>query len=243
MSTYLTLRLTRRVAKIVFDGTGIRFGTGVFHIAKTNTFEPPCKIMPSADFKSPIHMGAFSATNGETQEGIVFGAKIGRYCSIAKHAKIGLLQHPPYWIGTSTRFYNPYECDWHKFVGKMVKSYDFQSQKFTEVGNDVWLGNDVALMTGVKIGDGQSLLQGRLSQRTFRRMQSSVAFLLESLSIASLKRLLKSSWICGGGDMTWQTLVKLTGEMSTRRFETSSKSSKIIQKSSLTPLHLSLQRN
>lgn len=162
MGAYITLRLTKRVAKIVFNGTGIRFGTGVFHIAKTNTFEPPCKIMPSADFKSPIHMGAFSATNGETQEGIVFGAKIGRYCSIAKHAKIGLLQHPPYWIGTSTRFYNPYECDWHKFVGKMVKSYNFQSQKFTEVGNDVWLGNDVALMTGVKIGDGAIVAAGAI---------------------------------------------------------------------------------
>lgn len=160
MGAYITLRLTTRGAKLVFDGTGIRFGTGVTRIAKTNTFEPPCKIMPSADFKSAIHMGAFSATNGERQEGIVFGATIGRYCSIAKHAKIGLLQHPPYWFGSSTRFYNASELKWNTFVGKEVVTYPYQSQKMTEVGNDVWIGNGAALMTGVKVGDGAIVAAG-----------------------------------------------------------------------------------
>lgn len=155
MGNELTLRLTKYDAKCVFAGTGVYFGPGVFRIRRTNTFEPPCKIVASADFKSVIQMGAFSATNGREQEGIVFGAKIGRYCSIAKDAKIGLLQHPPTWFGMSTRFYNAAEQGWNKFLGKEVCVYEYpSSQKITEIGNDVWIGNGAALMTGVKIGDG-----------------------------------------------------------------------------------------
>ena len=144
----------------MFLATGLKLAPGKHRISKDNVFEPPCKVESSADFKSPLYIGAWSATNGESQEGIVFNAKIGRYCSIAKHAKIGLLQHPTNWLGSTTRMYNREELNYNEFTGKDVEAIPFVSQKLTEIGNDVWIGNGAALMTGVKVGDGAIVAAG-----------------------------------------------------------------------------------
>ena len=160
MEKYIALWLTRRSAKFMFLATGVRLPAGRYRICPDNVFEPPCKVEKSADFKSPLSFGAFSNTNGDSQEGIVFRAKIGRYCSIAKNAKVGLLQHPPTWMGMSSRFYNQEELGWRRFVGKDVSVLTFASQKLTEIGHDVWIGDGAAIMTGFKIGDGAIVAAG-----------------------------------------------------------------------------------
>ena len=160
MGKYVTLYLTRRSSKFMALATGVRLRPGRHRILRGNAFEPPCKVDDSTDFKSPISFGAFSYTDGESKEGVVFKAKIGRYCSIAKHAKIGLLQHPPTWIGTASRFFNLQEFGWRDFVRKDVAILPFESQKITEIGNDVWIGNGASIMTGIKVGDGAIVASG-----------------------------------------------------------------------------------
>lgn len=160
MGAYITLRLTRWTTNLVFKDTGIRFEPGLYHLNRETIFEAPCKVTPAADFKSTIHVGAFSIINSTPHEGSFFNVKIGRYCSIAKHAKIGLLQHPTDWLGTSTRFYNVYEQNWYRFLGKRVAVCNYDTQKIVEIGNDVWIGNGAILMCGVKIGDGAIVASG-----------------------------------------------------------------------------------
>ena len=152
MSRYVTLRLTRVGVRRLFDATGLSLAPGKYHINTANVFEPPCKVGRSADFKASLNFGAFSTSNGVLNDGIVFRAKIGRYCSIAKHAKIGLLQHPVSWLGTASVFFD--SSGKHMFNWDGIHVIPFESQGDTEIGNDVWIGSGASIMTGCKVGDG-----------------------------------------------------------------------------------------
>ncbi|QUC06111.1 CatB-related O-acetyltransferase [Aggregatibacter sp. oral taxon 513] len=73
-------------------------------------------------------------------KGMFKNTKIGRYCSIATGVKIGLDNHPINWLST------------HPF--QYADSYTNFLPKRTHIGNDVWLGADVIILSGLTIGDG-----------------------------------------------------------------------------------------
>lgn len=72
--------------------------------------------------------------------GLIKNAHIGKYCSIAANINIGADRHPTNWLSTHPFQYN--ETD------------KFSSLEITTIGNDVWIGANVVIQTGIKIGDG-----------------------------------------------------------------------------------------
>lgn len=81
---------------------------------------------------------------------IINNCVIGSYCSIASGVKIGLGKHPINFISTSPMFYS------HKNPLKIVitKKLKFIENEIVEIGNDVWIGANVTIMDGLKIGNG-----------------------------------------------------------------------------------------
>ena len=154
MSKYYVLNLSRRATKLMFRRLGVRFPTGKYHLCKESTFEPPCTVTPCLDAKAEVHIGAFSSTDGWAGEGIFTNARVGRYCSIAKHAKLWLSQHPVNWLSTTTLQYNKIAFGWNMYMGKTVSTCNFHEIPPVEIGNDVWIGNGACIMGGIKIGDG-----------------------------------------------------------------------------------------
>ena len=73
---------------------------------------------------------------------------IGNYCSFANDVMIGLGQHPTKFLSTNSIFYK------RGITGKFARHIDFEEEKTTYVGNDVWIGNGAVIMDGVHIGDG-----------------------------------------------------------------------------------------
>ncbi|GEL67590.1 CatB-related O-acetyltransferase [Marinilactibacillus psychrotolerans] len=73
---------------------------------------------------------------------------IGRYCSISNGVRIGLAQHPIDWISTSAVFCNPNRG----FVSENLFKTDID--KYCDIGNDVWIGTNSLIMSGVNIGNG-----------------------------------------------------------------------------------------
>ncbi|MDK0655132.1 CatB-related O-acetyltransferase [Clostridium perfringens] len=74
---------------------------------------------------------------------------IGKYCSIAKGACIGLGKHPKEWVSTSPLFYSRYRG--------LVKDtlYDYKiDDKKVEIGNDVWIGTNTLILNNINIGNG-----------------------------------------------------------------------------------------
>ena len=77
-------------------------------------------------------------------------SRIGRFCSIADHCKIGLPSHPLTQLSTSPIFTlknNALKESW-------VKTDSNREDKPVIIANDVWIGSSVLIKGGVSIGNG-----------------------------------------------------------------------------------------
>lgn len=76
--------------------------------------------------------------------------RVGRFCSIAANCIIGMGSHPLNYLSTSSIFTAP-----HNGLGQSwTKKAFFEEYKPIVIGNDVWIGQRVMIIGGVKIGDG-----------------------------------------------------------------------------------------
>lgn len=90
-----------------------------------------------------VNIGDYSSIGRYTK---IRCADIGKYCSISWDVTIGAVEHPLTKISTAALTYKAeYDC-----ISKDV----FFPQKRTVVGNDVWIGCNVVIKSGVKVGDG-----------------------------------------------------------------------------------------
>jgi acetyltransferase-like isoleucine patch superfamily enzyme len=86
----------------------------------------------------PMTMGAHSYMRSGSR--LLNVASIGRYCSIGRNVTLGEAprNHPIEWVSTSLSVSHQYAIP----------------VTFTEIGNDVWIGNGAVVMAGVKVGHG-----------------------------------------------------------------------------------------
>ncbi|PTE24806.1 acetyltransferase [Staphylococcus equorum] len=82
--------------------------------------------------------------------------RIGNYCSISSDVKIGLGTHPIHLFSTSPVFYS----DNNPFNLKINKTHYNDNPKLTIIKNDVWIGSNVIIMDGVKVGNGAIIAAG-----------------------------------------------------------------------------------
>jgi acetyltransferase-like isoleucine patch superfamily enzyme len=136
------------LARLLYRGTGLSLQPGKYYINRESTFEPPCHLTSCVDLKMPMHMGAFSNTDGKAGEGTIRNCTIGRYCSIAKHVEIGVPQHPVDWLSISCRQYIPSYLGMCDFTKTNVAPQSFDMMAPTSIGNDVWIGTHVVIMGG-----------------------------------------------------------------------------------------------
>ncbi len=80
----------------------------------------------------------------------------GNFCSISNFVKIGGGTHPQNWVSTSPAFYYGRDS-----ISKRLANlrYDYSDKK-TIIGNDVWIGYNVIIKSGVHIGDGAIIGMG-----------------------------------------------------------------------------------
>nr|WP_307953096.1 CatB-related O-acetyltransferase [Streptococcus uberis] len=81
--------------------------------------------------------------------------KIGKYCSIADNCRIGGAAHPLNWVTTSPVFHN------NKNVLKTNFGHlPYEPFSKTIIENDVWLGANVLIKSGIKISNGAVIGMG-----------------------------------------------------------------------------------
>ena len=81
----------------------------------------------------------------------IFRAAIGKFCSISRFVNIGLGTHPTSFLSTSPVFFSVDNGTGYSWVNKDM--HDGKPKPVT-IGNDVWVGMNVTIMGGVKIGNG-----------------------------------------------------------------------------------------
>lgn len=87
----------------------------------------------------------------------VINARIGSFCSIADNCIIGGASHPINWVSTSPVFYKG-----KNILKKNFSNHEYQSTKITNIGSDVWIGNNSLIKSGVRIGDGAVIGMGAI---------------------------------------------------------------------------------
>lgn len=132
------------------------------------TFEAPVLIMGNLKIWSNVKMGAYTYL----QSGRIRTLKsIGRYCSIAPNVTIGDLNHPSDWLSSSSFQYAKKRFSWYdqsiaEVAVPMTKNMVLKIRKTPPViGNDVWMGANVTIMRGVKIGNGAIIGAGAIVTR------------------------------------------------------------------------------
>ncbi|MGZ3763982.1 MAG: CatB-related O-acetyltransferase [Mucilaginibacter sp.] len=81
----------------------------------------------------------------------IFRVNIGKFCSISRYVNIGLSSHPTNFISTSPIFFSVKNATGTTWSDKDV--YDDRPDPIV-IGNDVWIGMNVTVTTGITIGNG-----------------------------------------------------------------------------------------
>lgn len=82
---------------------------------------------------------------------------IGKFCSIGSNCQIVLGRHPSStFISTHPAFFSISKKHLKTFVDKNK----FVEYKSVEIGNDVWIGANVIILDGIKIGNGAIVATG-----------------------------------------------------------------------------------
>ncbi len=105
-------------------------------------------------------IGAFTYIGGGSE---VRRASIGRFCSIAANVAIGPAEHPLNWLSS-----HPFVCDGFRYIDSDDNYKSFANPKLrfrgnsatTEIGNDVWIGRNVIIKQGIKVGNGAVIAGG-----------------------------------------------------------------------------------
>lgn len=86
---------------------------------------------------------------------IVENCVIGKFVSIGSFCEIGAYCHPTNFISTSPKIYGSGSI----LPIKDKKSISVRNRK-TIIGNDVWIGSNVVILEGIKIGNGAIIAAG-----------------------------------------------------------------------------------
>jgi len=123
-----------------------------------NVIVNPEAILFSGRLSDNVYIGAKTSVSNSTinrytylaGNNRIFNTNIGAFCSIAENVCIGHAEHPYHQFSTSPVFYkkdNPFATK--KFLREEINEF-----KTTTIGNDVWIGYNAYIRSGVSIGDG-----------------------------------------------------------------------------------------
>ncbi len=101
-----------------------------------------------------VTLGDFTYIAGNTN---ISKTTIGKFCSIGPDCKIGLGKHPTKdFVSTHPVFFSTLKQAQVTFADRNY----FDEFAYIIIGNDVWLGANVIVVDGVKIGDGAVVAAG-----------------------------------------------------------------------------------
>lgn len=101
------------------------------------------------------------------RDGYFMNTTIGSYCSIGSNIRVVFGNHPTKdFVSTHPAFYSRNNVDAIKlapglFCGEFFDEVKFVNDNFyVDIGSDVWIGDNVIILNGIKIGHGAVIAAG-----------------------------------------------------------------------------------
>jgi virginiamycin A acetyltransferase len=111
-------------------------------------FEPPVELQ-GVSIGTEVSVGQHSyMNNGYIRD----RTSIGRFCSIGRNVAIAAGDHPLDCLTT-----HPIAWKTRRHPGRPVWSTRAKKHPTTELGNDVWIGDNVVVLSGIHIGTGAAI--------------------------------------------------------------------------------------
>lgn len=132
------------------------------------------QVNPAVEFDGPVDIGDGAVVYGGVKLGaltyvnvgaVLFtNVTIGRFCSIARNVQIGLARHPVQFLSSHPFQFSP------GLFSKVPGYSALQTSKWrfhqpTVIGNDVWIGANAMVISGVTIGTGAVIGAGAVVTR------------------------------------------------------------------------------
>lgn len=113
--------------------------------------EHPVHLAPQSEVHNASSVGRVTFIN--TRSVLYPHVDMGRFCSVARNCEIGAAAHPVSFLSTHSFQYHASQFPhWPEY--KDVKRTRFRAHQPTAIGNDVWIGAQCIILSGVSIGDG-----------------------------------------------------------------------------------------
>ncbi len=133
------LNAVQKNDKVVYSG----FSRGL----KNVSFEGNNAVLDACNFNGSVKVG-YATTFGI--HNLIHGdIEIGRYCQFAPYAAVNTFNHPVNHISTYIN---------KRLLDGMLTQYKTNNK--TIIGNDVWVGKNVIILGGIKVGNGAIIAAG-----------------------------------------------------------------------------------
>ncbi|WP_158967010.1 glycosyltransferase [Paraglaciecola sp. L3A3] len=149
--------------RVYFSPFGADKVQGRFRAGESLIFTSDVKIEPYTCYINGSFLYSFGSFSFSRSPLAPF-VKVGRYCSIGARLSILGIDHPKSRFTTSSITYDRQAIICSQFFADHPELSNFQTNNTepknslgVEIGNDVWVGEDVTIARGVKIGDGAIL--------------------------------------------------------------------------------------
>ena len=144
-------------------------GTSVQHPHLFIRLLPGAKIIRS-NVQGPLYLGRYSQLgpdvtvgkySGMNSHSYVARATVGAFCAIGARTAINPFNHPTDWLSIHEFQYHPNSYDWvdeYRLMDRLARTPEMLQH--VTIGNDVWTGHNVNIMSGVNVGDGAVIAAG-----------------------------------------------------------------------------------
>ncbi len=115
------------------------------------SFMKNCKIFKKTSIHSftRIYNSTLSEFSYVGKNNFIESTVIGKFCSIADNCSIGLAKHPIDWVSTSPVFIRGRNKLHYHF-----SQHEYKSVTRTIIEDDVWIGINTIIMSGITVGKG-----------------------------------------------------------------------------------------
>ena len=120
----------------------------------------PLYLSRYAQLGPEVTVGKYSGMNEHT---FLARATMGAFCAIGARTAINPFNHPTHWLSIHEFQYHPTSYDWvdeYKSIERLTRTPEMF--KRVTIGNDVWMGHNVNVMSGVSVGDGAVIAAGAI---------------------------------------------------------------------------------
>jgi acetyltransferase-like isoleucine patch superfamily enzyme len=143
-----------------------------------------------------VTVGKYTGVNESTYIG---RATVGAFCALGARTAVNPFNHPTDWLSIHEFQYHPNSYDWipeYKAMERLSRTPEMLPT--ASIGNDVWTGHNVNILSGVSVGHGAVIAAGAVVTKDvppYAIMAGVPAVILRlRFSEKIIERLVRSAW-------------------------------------------------